>query len=205
MLILDFLPVKYLSSVPRQWHCKKCSVTPFVVSGLGKYLSSFSEPLLRPNCKTLRIPHNDRSKNKAEGASSLFTVQYREVKRTGGRHSGGKMLLSFNTRLVMFMQRSRLSACQLSARLPWARCSPPLNMDAGHSESPRSGLLQAECDREPAALSPPVTVNISVTHSLFTSRVLSATPSYNWAAQPNVDFRISHWILQFSRPLPDSV
>lgn len=126
MLILDFLPVKYLSSVPRQWHCKKCSVTPFVVPGLGKYLSSFSEPLLRPNCKTLRIPHSDRSKNKAEGASSLFTVQYREVKRTGGRQSGGKMLLSFNTRLVMFMQRSRLSACQLSARLPWARCSPPL-------------------------------------------------------------------------------
>lgn len=49
-----------------------------------KIFTWFSEPLLQPTCKTLRIPLHDESTNKAGGSSYVFPAQ--DVKCSGRRY-----------------------------------------------------------------------------------------------------------------------
>lgn len=74
---------------------QKSALSLCVVSGQGKYLSDLREPLfffLQLNCKTLRIPHDDGHKNRAEGASSLFPTTA-QCDRTGRVTRGDALII----------------------------------------------------------------------------------------------------------------
>lgn len=73
---------------------QKSALSLCVFSGQGKYLLDLNEPFfffLRPNCKTLRIPHEGH-KNRAEGASSLFPTTA-QCDRTGRVTRGDALII----------------------------------------------------------------------------------------------------------------
>lgn len=106
----------------RQWHCKKCSVSLFVVSGLGKYFSDFLNLFCGQTVKPSEFPIMTNPKIK-QGALPLCSRPESSTVRwnvQAGVTQGDAFVVSHPASHVYVTQ----SACQPSACLPRARWLP---------------------------------------------------------------------------------